>query len=33
VMTAGRYEYCGMLIPSEGLSLVSPVMEPSIPTP
>jgi len=33
VMTAGHYEYFEMLIPTEGLSLVSPVMEPSIPTP
>jgi len=33
VMTAGPYEYFEMLIPTEGLSLVSPVMEPSIPTP
>lgn len=33
VQTAGHYEYFEMLIPSEGLSLASPVMEPSIPTP
>lgn len=33
VMTAGHYEYFEMAVPTEGLSLVSPVMEPSIPTP
>jgi len=33
VMTAGHYEYFEMLIPTEGLSLVSPVMSPVIPTP
>lgn len=33
VMTAGHYEYFEMLVPAEGLSLVSPVMSPVIPTP
>lgn len=33
VQTAGHYEYFEMLIPMEGLSLVSPVTEPIIPTP
>ena len=33
VQTAGHYEYFEMLVPMEGLSLVSPVTEPVIPTP
>lgn len=33
VMTAGHYEYFEMAVPTEGLSLVSPVMEPAIQTP
>jgi len=33
VMTAGHYEYFEMPVPAEGLSLVSPVMSPVIPTP
>jgi hypothetical protein len=33
VQTAGHYEYFEMLVPIEGLSLVSPVTEPVIPTP
>ena len=33
VQTVGHYEYFEMLVPAEGLSLLSPVMEPSIPTP
>jgi len=28
VMMAGHYEYFEMLVPAEGLSLFSPVMEP-----
>lgn len=33
IQTAGHYEYFEMLVPMEGLSLVSPVTEPVIPTP
>ena len=33
VQTAGHYEYFEMLVPMEGLSLVSPVTEPAIKTP
>lgn len=33
VQTAGHYEYFEMLVPMEGLSLVSPIAEPAISTP
>ena len=33
IQTAGHYEYFEMLVPWEGLSLVSPVTEPAIKTP
>jgi len=33
IQTAGHYEYFEMLVPMEGLSLVSPVTEPAIKTP